>query len=195
MVLSTLRIALNKRPLLKSVVTVTSLITAADVSCQVIESKGEQFNWTRLRNMMSIGVCYYGPFYYYYYGMLDRKLPGKNPRTIALKLLIDQVAVTIPSLAIFYGFISALEGKNLQETKTELQRKFLPTYVTACLFWPGIQAVNFALVPPQFRVLMVSTSTFVWLTFLSFVKNQPTLPYIFVRINEITGASTVEVEQ
>ena len=93
MVLSTLRVALAKRPLLKSVVTVTSLITAADVSCQLIEYKGAHFDWLRLRNMMSIGVCYYGPFYYYYYGMLDRKLPGKNPRTIALKLLIDQVTL------------------------------------------------------------------------------------------------------
>jgi len=194
MVLSTLRGVLARRPLLKSVVTVTSLITAADISCQLIENKGETFNWIRLRNMMSIGVCYYGPLYYYYYGMLDRKLPGKNPRTIALKLLIDQVVVTIPSLAIFYVFISAIEGKNIEETKTELRSKFLPTYATACCFWPGIQALNFALVPPQYRVLMVSTSTFVWLTFLSYVKNRPKLPYLFVKINELTGVQTTEVE-
>ena len=174
---------------MKSIVTVTSLISGADFCCQLIEHRGEQFNWTRLRNMATVGACYYGPLYYYYYGILDRRLPGKNPRTILLKLFIDQVVVTIPSLVIFYVFVGQLERKTLEETKTELRQKFLPTYATACMFWPAVQGLNFALVPPQYRVLAVSTSTFVWLIFLSYIKNRPKLPYIFERINEITGAS------
>lgn len=192
MVLSTLRGVLSRRPLLKSIVTVTSLIGAADITCQLIEHKGEHFNLLRLRNMALVGMCYYGPFYYYYYGMLDRKFPGKNPRTVLIKLVIDQIAVTIPSLVIFYVFMCQLEGKSIEDTKQELQKKFLPTYVTSCMFWPVAQSINFALVPAQYRVLTVSSATFVWLTFLSYIKNRPKLPYLFQRINEITGAKTVD---
>lgn len=189
MVLSTLRGVFTRYPLLKSVVTVTSLIGSADICCQFLEKKDfSHFNWTRFKNMATIGMVYYGPMYYYYYGFLDRKLPGTNPRTVLLKLFIDQVIVTIPSLLVFYVFMGQLEKKTLVETKEEIRLKFLPTYLSACMFWPTAQAINFALVPPAYRVLCVSTSTFIWLTFLSYIKNRPKLPAIFEKIERFTSS-------
>lgn len=196
MVLSTLRGALTRYPLLKSIVTVTTLIGSADICCQFLEKKNfHHFDFARFRNMITIGVAYYGPLYYYYYGFLDRKLPGTNPRTVLLKLLIDQVVVTIPSLLVFYVFMGQLEGKTIGDTKTEIRLKFLPTYATACMFWPTVQCINFALVPPAYRVLCVSGSTFVWLTFLSYIKNRPKLPAIFERIEAFTSSKTTATTQ
>lgn len=189
MVLSTLRTTLNKRPILKSIATITSLLFGADICCQLLENKGLQnFSLTRLRNMATIGIVYYGPVYYYYYGWLDRRLPGKNPRTILIKLFIDQVIYTIPSLFMFYLIIGKLERKSMPEIKEELRLKYIPTYITATLFWPAAQAVNFALVPPVYRILYISGASFVWLVFLSYIKNRPKLPALFEKIqNFATG--------
>jgi len=193
MVLSTLRGALAKRPLLKSIVTVTSLIGGADIACQLIEHKGEYFNWVRFRNMATIGIIYYGPMYYYYYGLLDRKLPGKNPRTVLLKLFIDQILYTVPSLLLFYCIMGKLEHKPWIEIRKEIEMKYVPTYVTSALFWPAAQVVNFSVVPATHRILYISTASFVWLIFLSYIKNRPKLPVFLERIQNWTvGISTVE---
>ena len=189
MSLSTLRRILTKRPLLKSVVTVASLMGAADISCQLLEHKGEYFNWTRLRNMAIIGAGYYGPMYFYYYGFLDRKLPGKNPRTVFLKVAIDQVLYTIPSLFVFYCIMGKIEGKSNTEVKEEIRLKYIPTYVTASLFWPAAQIFNFSVVPPSLRILYISSANFVWLIILSYIKNRPKLPVFIAKIQEKFQAS------
>ena len=168
----------------------TSLIGGADIFCQLIEHKGEHFNWVRLKNMATIGLAYYGPLYYYYYGFLDRKLPGKNPRTVLLKLFIDQVVYTIPSLLLFYCIMGKLEHKRWPEIKDEIEMKYVPTYVTACLFWPAAQAVNFSVVPAAHRILYISTANFVWLVFLSYIKNRPKLPVFLERIQDWTARTS-----
>jgi len=49
---------------------------------------------------------------------------SRHPRTILLKLFIDQVIMTILSLAIFYVFIGQFERETVEGTKTELHQKF-----------------------------------------------------------------------
>lgn len=141
--------------------------------------------------MATIGIVYYGPVYYYYYGWLDRRFPGKNPRTIMIKLFIDQVIYTIPSLAMFYLIIGKLEKKSMGEIKEELRLKYIPTYITATLFWPAAQVVNFSLVPPMYRILYISGASFIWLVFLSYIKNRPKLPVMFEKIQNFATGKTL----
>ncbi|XP_057308888.1 PXMP2/4 family protein 4-like [Hydractinia symbiolongicarpus] len=191
MILSTLRRTFQKYPLAANIVTFTSLISGADLACQAIEHKNlNRVDWTRLRNMATVGFVYYGPVYYYYYGFLDRKFPGKSPRSILLKLAIDQFLFTIPSLCIFYVGMGKLEHKPWHATKDELKRKLLPTYVTACMFWPAAQVINFAFVPPVLRVVYMSGASFIWLICLSYIKNQPQLPQILQKIEDLTSGTT-----
>lgn len=39
----------------------------------------------------SFGALVHGPTGHYFYGMLDSKLPGTKPMTVATKVAIDQV--------------------------------------------------------------------------------------------------------
>lgn len=186
-VLSTLRRTLVKYPLISNVLTMTTLLAGADLTCQLIEKKElTRFDFKRLRNMATLGLVYYGPVLFYYYRILDRRLPAKNPRTILLKLFIDQFVFTIPSLAIFFLSMGYMEGKQWEDNVSELRMKFLPTYVTSCLFWPGVQIVNFAVVPAVYRVAYISGMSFVWISFLSYVKNRHKLPTILQRIEDFT---------
>jgi len=186
MFLSTLRRTFQQRPLLANIVTFTGLLSAGDVTSQVIENKGlKNFKFERLGNMATMGVVYYGPVLFYYYRYLDRKLPGKDRKTILVKMFIDQVIYTIPSLCVFYLLLGKLEHKTWEDSKAELRQKFLPTYVTATMFWPAVQVINFRFVSPVFRVSYVSVASYAWLTFLSYIKNQPKLPTILRKIKDI----------
>lgn len=187
MILSTLRRSFQKHPILANILTTTALFGAADVTCQLIEHEGiNKFNIRRTCNLMAVGMFYSGPTMALWYRLLDHKLPGTNPRTIALKLLVDQTIFTIPLLVGFYVCLGTFEGRNWGENKKELRLKFIPTYVTSCMFWPTAQLVNFALVPPLFRVLYISSMTLIWMTCLSYIKNSPTLPTFLVRVSEVS---------
>ena len=187
MVLSTLRRVFHTYPLLSNVATTTTLFTAADALCQILEHKGfDNFNLQRLFNMTTMSAAYYGPVYFYYYRLLDRKFPGRNPRTIIVKMAIDQILFTIPSLALFFIGMGFLEGKTWKENMAELELKYIPTYLTSSTFWPVAQAMNFAVVPPMYRVTYISSMTLVWMTLLSYIKNRPKLPTFLVRVKEVS---------
>lgn len=195
MILSTLRRTFHKYPLLANIAIFTSLYGSADTVSQIIEKKGiAKFDFQSLRIMTTIGLIYNGPVYFYYYRLLDRMLPGKNPRTIFSKLIIDQCLFTIPALAGFFMLSGYLEGKPWEENIEELKMKWLPTYATSCTFWPLAQCVNFIFVPPVYRVVYVSSLMFVWAVFLSYIRNRPQLPVILQRIENLTSSKENQIE-
>ena len=191
MILSTLRNIFNRSPLLVNTLTITSLIASADVCCQIYERRTTRnFDWTRLKNMATMGLIYYGPVMFYYYRLLDKKFPGRSPRIIAVKMFVDQFVYTVPSVAIFYVLIGKLEQKSWPDIQVELKQKYIPTYLTSCLFWPTAQVINFAFVPAVFRVAYISVATFVWMSFLSYIKNRPKLPSLLQKIEDISLSMT-----
>lgn len=64
--------------------------------------------------------------------------------------------------------MSIMEGK--EDIFEECKQKFPSTFVRSCLFWLPAQAINFAIVPPQLRVVYVSTCAFAWCNILCWVK-------------------------
>ena len=69
-----------------------------------------------------------------------------------------------------YSATGLLEGKTLPEAFEELKKKFLATYLVDLVIYPASQTINFFLVPLRFRVVFVSTTTFFYSIFLSFIK-------------------------
>lgn len=54
----------------------------------------------------------------------------------------------------------------------ELKAKFVPTFERACYFWIPVQAVNFCLIPPQFRIVYIGTCSLMWANILCWIKRQ-----------------------
>lgn len=48
----------------------------------------------------SFGALVHGPTGHYFYGMLDSKLPGTKPMTVATKVAIDQVGVAVTGVSL-----------------------------------------------------------------------------------------------
>lgn len=63
-------------------------------------------------------------------------------------------------------------GQIWDRTWSHTREVYWTTYLFDCLFWPGIQAVNFTFVPLKYQVLYVNGVNLIWNTFLSFMANQ-----------------------
>ena len=123
--------------------------------------------------MLAVGLSQ-GPPHHYWYAALDAKLPGKTTGIIGKKILADQL-VAAPFFAVtFIVFAALLEGRSLAQALTlpyqniilvhglvlittpfqawkEFTEKFPTIYLFDWIIWPPSQAVNFLIVPPQFR--------------------------------------------
>ena len=72
-------------------------------------------------------------------------------------------------LFCFFVLMSWLEGKD--DVLAECRLKFWPAYAADCVFWIPVQAANFMLVPPAYRVSFIGVMAFVWLNILCVIKN------------------------
>lgn len=62
--------------------------------------------------------------------------------------------------------------ENKKDILEECKRKLIPTFKTSCAFWLPVQAINFLLIPPTFRVAYVGTCAFAWVNILCWFKRQ-----------------------
>uniref|UniRef100_UPI00358E668E mpv17-like protein 2 isoform X1 n=1 Tax=Myxine glutinosa TaxID=7769 RepID=UPI00358E668E len=88
-----------------------------------------QYNWSRTRNMLTVG-CFQGSLCHAWYSWLDHKLPGKSVRTVARKVFLDCI-VASPFLFTTYIFgLGTLDRQSFDKSWKEIKQKFLP-YILA----------------------------------------------------------------
>lgn len=68
--------------------------------------------------------------------------------------------------------------ESAEDPFAELKEKFYPTFVRSCIFWLPAQAINFFVIPPQFRVIYVGTCSLIWANILCWVKRQKQEPML-----------------
>lgn len=165
-----------------------------DAMQQTIEKsqkKKRSYDWQRVAHMAAVGLVL-GPVVHYWYGSLDRWLPGTQRRTIVKKVLADQLVASPVFLLIFFMGLGTLEGQVAQDSLKEFKTKFPVTWLVEWMFWPPAQAVNFYLLPPQYRVVYVNMLILVWDSFLSYMKHNDqvlTLPMPRTLTNPPTGTA------
>lgn len=52
----------------------------------------------------------------------------------------------------------------------QVERKFLDAYRVGVIYWPCVQTVNFTYIQPKNQVVFTSIFSFIWTTFLAWVK-------------------------
>lgn len=158
--------------LLVNTATCSTLYALGDVCCQKLEKQNlEKIDWARTARMALMGFAL-GPLNHFWYVFLDKRLPGTALKTVAKKVLCDQLFMAPLCFSVFYPTMGLLEGKDLQGCWDELCVKFIPTYIMDCKVWPTAQVINFFFVPPQFRVAYVNLVTLGWTVYLSYKKHE-----------------------
>jgi len=165
----------GKNLLVTNIVSSGALLVVGDVIQQRLEkahNPAKVYDKERSARMGLVGLSQ-GPPHHYWYLYLDKFIPGKTAAIVCKKILADQIfAAPFFAITFIYG-ASLLEGKTLASCWTEFKTKFPTIYLFDWVIWPPTQAVNFALVPAQYRVFYVNCVTVLWDVFLSYIKHKP----------------------
>lgn len=107
-------------------------------------------------------------------GALANQAPSKAKQGVQLakRVLADQVVAAPVGLALFTGLMSGLEGKSLGETQDKFRTMYPRALLTNWQVWPVIQAVNFTIVPLQFRLPFQQTAGILWTCYLSMLNKK-----------------------
>ena len=177
--------ALEANPLLVKSVTASVILGAADFTGQFIEkaNKGEEaeagsdegVDIARVARFAFFGLVLQAPWNHFYYLLLDGALPPtEDPftATTGIKVVIDQFVQAPIFTVLIFAFLGALEGKNADAIKKQLDDDYVDTMLANWKLWVPATAVNIAFCPPVLRVLFLNCVFFFWSIFLSLKLNK-----------------------
>lgn len=194
--------ALHRRPLATKMATSATLFVVGDVVSQqttawmskltghaAVQPSGLEtgHDWARTFRMMAFGGLCHALFLHYFWGALERAIPGRTAARIVAKVLVDQTVGASAFYAIMYHFLAVLEGKTLREGNAVFREKYWATMQACWHVWPFVHLVNFSLVPLHYRVLTSNVVNLGWLALLSFLANSANLQDSSANTNSPTG--------
>ena len=141
--------ALAAQPLVVKAMTSLIGFTAGDVLAQKAVEGKEDWDVARTARMATFGALWHGPSGHYFYGFLDRMMPGTAMKTVFSKVGIDQIAWNPIFGIVFFTSLGLMEGKSTDEIQTKIKND-LPTAVTGSwAYWVPAHFVNFRFIPGE----------------------------------------------
>jgi len=168
---------LDAQPLLTKCLTSLTGFTVGDILAQkFIEDSDKPFDVMRTVRLGSFGLLFHGTTGHYFYGMLDSKLPGTKPVTVASKVFIDQTIWNPIFGCAFFGYLNMVEGKSWGDYTKKLEADLKTAVMGSWAVWVPAHTINFAFVPPSQRLLYINTIQIGYNIFLSFLGNKEAEP-------------------
>ena len=124
----------------------------------------------RAARMGLFGLLFYGPYQFWWYGLLDRSFPGRSTQAFASKVTLNQVALAPVVLAAVFAWNLVPLGRGA-EWPAKVRRDLLPTMVNGWKFWVPAASVNFWAVPLEGQVAYMSACGLLWTAYLSYSSN------------------------
>jgi protein Mpv17 len=130
---------LDAQPLLTKALTSLTGFTAGDVLAQCfVESADKPYDVMRTIRLASFGFLIHGTTGHYFYGMLDSKLPGTAPLTVASKVFIDQTIWNPIFGCMFFGYLNVMEGKTFDDLKKKLNADLKTAVMGSWAVWVSV---------------------------------------------------------
>lgn len=176
---SSYNLALETAPILTKSITAGVILGAADLAGQAIQNKDSEtdvdVDYARFLRFAFFGFILQAPWNHFYYLFLDGALPPTAEpftTTTGLKVAIDQFVQAPVFTVIIFGFLGFLEGKSLENIKSQLDEDYTDTMLANWKLWVPATVVNIAFVPPILRVLYLNCVFFFWSIYLSLKLNK-----------------------
>ena len=164
---------LEAQPLLTKMCTSLVGFSAGDVLAQkFINDDDAPYDPMRTIRLGSFGFLCHGSTGHLFYGLLDSKLPGTKPVTVATKVLIDQTMWNPIFGCMFFGYLNAVEGKSWDQYVTKLKSDLKTAVMGSWAVWVPAHTINFAFIPPSQRLLYINSIQIGYNIFLSFLGNK-----------------------
>jgi len=127
------------------------------------------------------GLVITGPFFHWWYGFLESLsastvgLLGNKQKpqpllSFAVKLGLNQLVMTPPFLLFTLAYIQYFLSLDVDQTIKAVKRSFAVALFTNWKVWTVAQAINFQLVPLEYRVLFGNLVALWWNIYLSLVN-------------------------
>lgn len=165
--------ALKTNPLLIKALTSLVGFSLGDILAQkFLGSSDSEFDFKRLARMAAFGFCLHGTTGHYFYGALDRAIPGTEAWKVAAKVGIDQLLWAPIFTVMFFTFIGALEGRSKDEIVNKVKRDTWTGVSGSWKVWPLVHVINFRFIPSSQRLLYINTIQIAYNVFLSMIANK-----------------------
>ncbi|XP_038676695.1 mpv17-like protein [Scyliorhinus canicula] len=151
-------------PWFSNVVWYSGIFAAGDLAQQKL-LKPDDIDLRQTRNVALLSLSFHGNFFYLWLKLMDKVFPGKGLGSVIRKVVCDQLVMTPTGISAYYIGMSAMEGK--QDILAVWRETFWKTYQVAVIYWPVGQMINYGLVPVFFRMAFFGCWCFVWVIFMS----------------------------
>ncbi|KAF8837526.1 hypothetical protein BDN67DRAFT_1013811 [Paxillus ammoniavirescens] len=163
--------ALIRRPILAQSATAAFLFGAGDIIAQqAIERQGKDHDFMRTARITFYGGAFFGPALTKWYQLLNRIKFASPTRGVVYRVWLDQAVLTPVAVGFFFGTMSILEGKGISGAKERISANYQSTLIRNWTVFIPTQIINFAIVPPHLRFVVVSVVSLFWNTYLSAVN-------------------------
>mmetsp|Transcript_58497 Transcript_58497/g.143090 ORF Transcript_58497/g.143090 Transcript_58497/m.143090 type:complete len:244 (+) Transcript_58497:171-902(+) len=135
----------------------TSLVGWAlgDALTQIFLTSGA-FDWKRFVTLSAFGFLYHGPSGHFFYDWLDGKIPGKDAKSVAIKVAIDQICWCPLFMTVFFTYLGLVNGDSVSTIGSKIKNDLLSACQGSWKLWPLVHTVNFAVVPSKYRLLFIN---------------------------------------
>ncbi|KAI0691265.1 hypothetical protein BC835DRAFT_1407297 [Cytidiella melzeri] len=160
---------LQRRPLASQSATSAVLFGASDVVAQQLVAKVgiREHDYMRTLRATFYGGAFFGPAVTKWYQALNRLKFSSPTKATMYKVYLDQFLFTPCVVGFYFGSMTLMEGKGITEAQARIEKAYVPTLIRNWAVFVPTQIVNFALVPPHLRVLVVGVVSLFWNTYLS----------------------------
>merc|ERR1740129_71850 len=134
--------------------------------------KVSSINWSRTLHMSTAFGLTSGFLCHFWYNYLDRVLPGRGVRIIVQKIAWDQLMFSPVCIAACLVVAGSLEAKSASSLTSQTLQLGGRLYLAEWLIWPPAQFINFAFLPPRFRVVYDNSISLIYDVYTSHVKHE-----------------------
>ncbi|KAL3924143.1 MAG: hypothetical protein SGARI_006090 [Bacillariaceae sp.] len=123
----------------------------------------------RFITLSAFGFLYHGPSGHYFYNWLDAKVPGKDAKSVATKVAIDQICWCPIFMTVFFTYLGLCNGDSFSTIGNKIKTDLLAACQGSWKVWPLVHAVNFKFVSNKYRILFLNTVQIAFNMFLSII--------------------------
>jgi len=165
--------ALESKPILiKALTSLVGFALGDALAQKFLGAKDQPFDWARLGRMAAFGFLLHGTTGHFFYGALDRAIPGTEAWKVAAKVAIDQILWAPIFTVMFFSFIGAAEGRSVKEITEKVKRDLWTGVTASWKVWPFVHAINFRFIPTSQRLLYINSIQILYNVFLSMIANK-----------------------
>lgn len=123
----------------------------------------------RFLTLSFFGFAYHGPSGHFFYNWLDKKIPGTEAKTVAMKVLIDQTLWCPIFMTVFFTYLGLVNGDSFGAIGNKIKSDLLSACQGSWKVWPIVHAINFRFIATKYRLVYINTVQVAFNIFLSII--------------------------